>query len=76
MFYKIVVNNIPKLYNISKVNRIELIGKNIDLYYNYTSTLGTFAFFWGDLKEDYHTIKFDNAEQAKYHFENIEKMLK
>lgn len=76
MFYKIVVKNIPKLYNISKATRIELINNTIYLYYNYTSTSGNFIFFSGHLNEEYETIKLNNQEEAKYHFESIEKMLK
>jgi hypothetical protein len=76
MFYKIISNNIPKLYNLSKVNRIELINDSIYLYYNYTSTTGNFILFFGDLKEDYERIKLANEEEAKTHFKNIEKLLK
>lgn len=76
MFYKVVSNNIPKLYNISKAKRLELIGKYIYLYYNYTNVGGNIVFFWTDLKEDCDIIEFNSYEDAKVHFEKMEVMLK
>jgi len=76
MFYKVIVNNIPRVYNISKAKRVELINNSIYLYYNYTSTVGNMFLFFGDLKEDFDTITFKTAEEANYHFESIEKLLK
>ncbi len=76
MFYKIVLNHVPTLYNISKAKRVELVKNTIYLYYNYTSPSGTALIFWTDLSEDYDSIKCKSEEEAKYHFESIEKMLK
>ena len=76
MFYKIVTHHIPKLYNMSKVKRVELVHNTIYLYYNYTNVGGNMFFFWSHLREDCDTIKCNNQEEAKYHFESMEKLLK
>jgi hypothetical protein len=76
MFYKIVVNNIPKLFNISKAKRIELVHNKIYLIYKYTDTAGGMLMFWTELKEDFDVIKCSSNEEAQNHFESIEKLLK
>lgn len=42
MFYKIIVNNVPRLYNISKLSKVEIINNTIYLYYYYPRVLGSF----------------------------------
>ena len=76
MFYKIVSKHIPSLYNLSKVKRVELLNRTIYLYYNYPRVSGNFLIFFTDLKEDYDLIECEDANEAKNHFDAMEKFLK
>lgn len=76
MFYKIILNDIPVLYNLSIIKRIALNKNSLYIYYNYTSIGGNSFIFMSSLREDYTQIDCKTEEDAKEHFENIEKMLK
>ena len=76
MFYKLIVNNVPRLYNISKLSKVEIINNTIYLYYYYPRTLGNGLFFTTILEKEHDKIQFESDEEAKQHFENIEKLLK
>ena len=76
MFYKIIVNDIPVLYNLSIIKRVALNKNSLYMYYKYTSIGGNSLIFMTSLKEEFNKINFETEESAKEHFENIEKMLK
>ena len=76
MFYKIIVNDIPVLYNLSIIKRVALNKNSLYIYYKYTSIGGNSLIFMTSLKEEFNKINFETEESAKEHFENIEKMLK
>lgn len=76
MFYKIVINNIPTLYNMSKVKKVELVNNTINLYYKSSSIIGNILFLQGYTDEICETIKCNNPQDAEHYFDTIEKMLK
>ena len=76
MFYKIIVNDIPVLYNLSIIKRVALNKNSLYIYYKYTSIGGNSLIFMTSLKEEFNKINFETEESAKEHFDNIEKMLK
>ena len=76
MFYKMIVNDIPVLYNLSVIKRVVLKKSSLYMYYKYTSICGNSLFFVSSLSEEHTKIDFETEENAKQHFENIEKILK
>lgn len=76
MFYKVIVNDIPVLYNLSIIKRVALNKNSLYMYYKYTSVGGNSLIFMTSLKEEYTKIDFKTEECAKEEFENIEKLLK
>lgn len=76
MFYKIIVNDIPVLYNLSIIKRVALNKNSLYMYYKYTSIGGNSLIFMSSLKEEFTKIDFETEESAKEQFENIEKFLK
>ena len=76
MFYKIIINDIPVLYNLSIIKRVALNKNSLYLYYKYTSIGGNSLIFMSSLKEEYTKINFQSEKDAKEHFDNIETFLK
>ena len=76
MFYKIIINDIPVLYNLSIIKRVALNKNSLYMYYKYTSIGGNSLIFMTSLKEEFTKIDFETEECAKEQFENIEKFLK
>lgn len=76
MFYKLVVNKTPVLYNLAIVKRIKLVKNQLFMYYKYTGVAGNALVFFSNMCEDHTVITFDTEDVAKEHFENIEQLLK
>ena len=75
MFYKIIINNTPMLFNLSIVKRITLDKNIIYLYYHYARVNGSTLVFDTIFDEEGSTIKFQDEKTAKATFEDIEKLL-